>query len=123
MGSNTKFNDNQQGQLQLFSCLKSASTILMVSLVFVCVLNYCNLLSNNGVYVFAKALEYNMYEEPEEESEHFSYYSSSSVFSNLSRGLPVDAEVPNTETETLNEQEREERQNFNTNGKNQEQQP
>lgn len=95
----------------------------MVSLVFVCVLNYCNLLSNNGVYVFAKALEYNMYEEPEEESEHFSYYSSSSVFSNLSRGLPVDAEVPNTETETLNEQEREERQNFNTNGKNQEQQP
>lgn len=116
MKGDTNLRVNRKRLQRLSSCLKSRSVTLTASLIFVCVLNYCDLQSNNGVDIFAKALEYNLYEEPE--SDQFLYYGSSSVFSNLSRGLPVDAEVPSTEAGSLNEQEQEQRDNPSTNGQN-----
>ncbi|MGH9979746.1 MAG: hypothetical protein ACRD8Z_28480, partial [Nitrososphaeraceae archaeon] len=96
---------------------------LSASFIFLSVLNYFDLQSSYEIDIFTRALEYDISEEPEEESNRFLYYGSSSVFSNLSRGLPVDAEVPSTEPETLNEQPPEQGENPNSDGENQEQQP
>jgi hypothetical protein len=107
MVNNANLNSYQRESLHLSSYLKSLSVLLMISLVFICVLG-CYCLSSIGVFVKASAY---FFVGPEQERGHFSYYSSNSIFSNLSRGLPIDAGLPSTET--LNGQEENEGKNFN----------
>ncbi|MGH9924756.1 MAG: hypothetical protein ACRD5B_05205 [Nitrososphaeraceae archaeon] len=73
---------------------------MVLSLALTSIMDYYYLSSNNGVNALTKEAAL-MKDQVEEDGVHFYYYSS--IFSNLSRGLPIDEGI--TSTESPNEQE------------------
>jgi hypothetical protein len=84
----------------LCSYLRSVSRLLVLSLALTSIVDYYYLSSNNGVNALTKEAAL-MKDQVEEDGVHLFYYSS--IFSNLSRGLPIDEGI--TSIESPNEQE------------------
>jgi hypothetical protein len=84
----------------LCSHLRSVSRLLVLSLALTSIADYYYLSSNNGANALTEEMAF-MNGQVEEDGVHLSYYSS--IFSNLSRGLPINEGITNIESP--NEQE------------------
>lgn len=77
----------------LFSNLRAILALVIVSLSLTLIIGYHFLSINNGISALTDAAHIN---DQTKEGVHLSYYSS--IFSNLSRGLPIDEGVSNAES-------------------------
>jgi hypothetical protein len=93
---------------KLYSHLRIVSGLLVIGLASISILDYYHLSSNKGIGALPEAA-YIKDRVGEEGEGHFSYYSS--IFSNLSRGLPIDEGI--SSTEPLIGQQADEENNFN----------
>jgi hypothetical protein len=93
---------------KLYSHLRIVSVLLVIGLASISILDYYYISSNKGIGALPEAA-YIKDRVGEEGAGHFSYYSS--IFSNLSRGLPIDNGI--SSTEPLNGQQADEVDNIN----------
>jgi hypothetical protein len=92
---------------KLYSHLRIISVLLVIGLAFISILDYYYISSNKGIGALPEAAY--IKDRVGAGEGHFSYYSS--IFSNLSRGLPIDKGI--SSTEPLNGQQADEADNFN----------
>jgi hypothetical protein len=93
MLSNTKF--NFYAKQKFYSYLIAGSSLLVVSLALTSIVVYYYLSSNNGISALSVEAAI-ITDQVEKDETPVSYYSS--IFSNLSRGLPINEGVSDTES-------------------------
>lgn len=91
MSSSTKFRCH--ARQTFYPYLRIVSGILVLSLALTSIVDYYYLSSSNRISALTEETAF-MNGQVEEDGVHLSYYSS--IFSNLSRGLPIDEGISNT---------------------------
>ena len=91
MSNSSKF--SYHAKQTFYSYLGIVSGILVLSLALTSIVNYYYLSSSNRVSALTEETSF-INGQVEEDGVHLSYYSS--IFSNLSRGLPIDEGISNT---------------------------
>jgi hypothetical protein len=91
MSSSTKFRCH--AKQTFYSYLRIVSGILVLSLALTSIVDYYYLSSSNRISALTEETAF-INGQVEEDGVHLSYYSS--IFSNLSRGLPIDEGISNT---------------------------
>ena len=91
MSSSAKFRCH--ARQTFYPYLRIVSGILVLSLALTSIVDYYYLSSSNRISALTEETAF-MNGQVEEDGDHLSYYSS--IFSNLSRGLPIDEGISNT---------------------------
>jgi len=91
MSSSTKFRCH--ARQTFYPYLRIVSGILVLSLALTSIVDYYYLSSSNRISALTEEMAF-INGQVEEDGVHLSYYSS--IFSNLSRGLPIDEGISNT---------------------------
>lgn len=91
MSSSSKF--RYHAKQTFYSYLRIVSGILVLNLALISVMDYYYLSSSNRISALTEETAF-INGQVEEDGVHLSYYSS--IFSNLSRGLPIDEGISNT---------------------------